>query len=236
VEAEEVSMKGVLAIDTAGPVVGVGYYDPQQSRCWEQRIVRGTEKVLFNVLQGFLEDCSFDLVAVTVGPGAFTSLRVGVSTALGLAMSRGLGVVPVSSLLARASLVRQANTLALLDARKSRVYAQLFHADQHPPKPLTAEADAPLEEVIPKGPFWAIGEGALVYRAAIEERGGKVPTDAGRSPVLEVARYADRNRGLAEDPATISLNYLRPPDATPPRNLGTALGRPRTEGGLNGSG
>ena len=67
-----------------------------------------------------------NLLVLSIGPGAFTSLRVGVSLALGFAMSKNIGVLPMSSLAGRASMFPHERCLALLDARKGQVYGQVF--------------------------------------------------------------------------------------------------------------
>ena len=91
-------MSAVLGIDTAGPVVGaavVGWGPPRQ---WSCRIVRGADGVLLPAIADLVAPATpLAGVAVSVGPGAFTGLRVGVATALGIAVSRGVPVICVSS-------------------------------------------------------------------------------------------------------------------------------------------
>jgi tRNA threonylcarbamoyladenosine biosynthesis protein TsaB len=168
---------------------------------------------------------SIDLVAVSTGPGAFTGLRVGVSMALGIAMARGVPVVPVSSLAARAASAGQARTLALLDARKGRVYSGLFDTSEPLPRLIGVEQDAVLESVMPDGPFVAVGEGALVYSEAITAAGGQVSPDAARCPADDVARIGMLLRDTALDPGEVALRYLRPPDAKVPGGLGQTVGK-----------
>ena len=79
----------VLGIDTAGPVVGAAVWSERGVRLWSQRITRRANSVLLPAMAELLSDTAVDLVAVSVGPGAFTGLRVGVSAALGVALAWG---------------------------------------------------------------------------------------------------------------------------------------------------
>lgn len=222
----------VLGIDTAGPVVGAALWTTQERRHWSARVVQGADALLLPALaallgaeeapaagswEGDLPPGRPDLIAVSVGPGAFTGLRVGVSAALGLALALGLRVVPLSSLQARAALVRAPRVLALLDARKQRLYAGLFDATGEVPLPLSAEVDAPPDEVLVEAPFLAVGEGALLHEARIRALGAAVAEGADRSPAAAVARLGALLADDALDPGDVALRYLRAPDAVPRR-------------------
>lgn len=215
----------VLGIDTAGPVVGAAIWHPGWVESWSARIVRKADGALMPAIAELLASVgSIDLVAVSTGPGAFTSLRVGVSMALGIAMTRGVPVVAVSSLAARAAAAGQARTLALLDARKGRVYAGLFDATEPLPRLIGDEQDAALKTLLPDTPFVAVGEGAVVFSELITAAGGQVSPDAARCPADEVARIGMLLRDTALDPGEVALRYLRPPDATVPGGLGKTVG------------
>jgi tRNA threonylcarbamoyladenosine biosynthesis protein TsaB len=215
----------VLGIDTAGPVVGAAVWHPGWVESWSARIVRKADGALMPAIAELLATVgSIDLVAVSTGPGAFTGLRVGVSMALGIAMARDVPVVPVSSLAARAACAGQPRTLALLDARKGRVYAGLFDASADLPVLIGEERDAPITGVLPGEPFVAVGEGALVFADAIAAGAGQVSPDAARCPADEVARLGLLMREQALDPGEIALRYLRPPDAKVPGGLGKSIG------------
>src|SRR3954468_22555782 len=73
-----------------------------------------------------------DGVAVGVGPGTFTGLRIGVATARALATAAGLPVHPVSSLaaLAAAAAPQEPLTLALIDAKRGELFAALFEGEE----------------------------------------------------------------------------------------------------------
>ena len=205
-------MSIVLGIDTAGPVVGAALVGPGLQRLWSDRVVRGADAVLIPAISDLLEEVpELDAVAVTVGPGAFTSLRVGVATALGFAMSRGVDVVCVSSLEARAAMVSGERVLALLDARKSRVYAQTFNTKLG--TALTEAEDAPLESVLPDAPFVAVGEGIKLGPGVIVGAGGTLAPDSDRSPAVAVARLGQARRADAVPPHAVALAYLRGADA-----------------------
>ncbi len=210
-------MSFVLGIDTAGPVVGAALVGPGVERSWSERVARGADSALIPAVADLLQGvASLSQVAVSVGPGAFTGLRVGVATALGIAVSKGCPVVCVSSLEARAFQAGHPRVLALLDARKSRVYAQLFDASGAHPVALGVPVDAPLADVFPDGPFLATGEGALLDVPEIERVGGSVENDPGRSPAVSVARLGQIRAKEAVEPNEVALSYLREADAKKP--------------------
>jgi len=206
----------LLGIDTAAPVVGAALLVDGELRSWSQRIVRGSDAVLTPALAELLQGVDhLDAIAVSVGPGAFTSLRVGVAHALGLALARGCDIVPVSSLEARAASVDSSPVLALLDGRKGRAYAG-FYA----PELKGAELDVPPAEAIAlaEGDWVAVGEGALVWRAEVEAAGGRVVEDPTRSPAAALARLGAERIDQAIPAVAVKLRYLRAPDAKLPNN------------------
>lgn len=217
---------GVLGIDTAGPLVGISFVDNLRQYSWQKRAAKGADSLLLERLQWILRFYEPDIVAVSVGPGSFTSLRVGVSIALGVAESRKLNVVPVSSLEARAKLFPSRHCLSLLDARKKRVYGQLFDSSQAIPRPLGEPQDIALEQLLPEQDFIAVGEGATVYQDRILEAGGFVPCDASRNPALQVAELGYLRRKKAIDPLNLAIDYIREAGVQPPKNLGIPTGQP----------
>ena len=224
--ASEPVVPGALAlgIDTAGPVVGLALWAAGSSAPLAHRsarAVRGADGIIATALSELLRiaDASppgLRRVAVTVGPGAFTGLRVGVATALGLALSRDLPVVGISSLRARAALVTAPVVLSLLDGRRDKVYCCSYDTGVFPPRPLSDERDIPLTQACPAAPFLAVGEGASVYREAIVAAGGVLAQDPTRSCAAQVARLAWAVDAPLHDPLSVRLNYIRPPDARLP--------------------
>ncbi|MCB9764868.1 MAG: tRNA (adenosine(37)-N6)-threonylcarbamoyltransferase complex dimerization subunit type 1 TsaB [Alphaproteobacteria bacterium] len=203
----------ILGLDTAGPVIGAALLS-DAAQLWSARVTRGADALLAPALAELLATVDrLDGVAVSVGPGAFTSLRVGVAAALGVAMARGCPVVPVSSLEARARGVEGERVLAMLDGRKGRAYVALRVGEHIGP-----EADLPPEQAVALAdrPFVATGEGALVWRALVEQAGGVVAEGAGDSPALTVARLGRARLPQAVAPEAVRLNYIRSADARLP--------------------
>ena len=114
-------------------------------------------------------------IALAIGPGSFTGLRIGVSTVKGLAFALGVPVVGVPTLDALAQNLRYAQGLVcpIIDARKKEVYAALFRADGR--GRLTKESDdwvlAPedLCARIPE-PVIFLGNGIEAYGGVLRER------------------------------------------------------------------
>jgi tRNA threonylcarbamoyladenosine biosynthesis protein TsaB len=170
-----------------------------------------------------------DRIAVGVGPGTFTGLRIGIATARALARGRDIPLVGVSTLqsLAIARPGRDTvpagldDVLAVLDARRGEVFAASWRIDEAgefdnallPPRALAPEALADL--VAPLGPATlAIGDGAIAFREALERSGSFIPEDD--SPLHKVTamnhcRLADRLEGGVPD--EVRPDYLRAPDA-----------------------
>lgn len=204
----------VVLLDTAGPVVGVAAWrDGELVLAASERIVQGADAWLGPTLGRALETLGgVDRVGVVVGPGAFTGLRVGVATALGLALATGAGVVAVSSLALRAA-AHAGEVLALLDAKKDRVYAGRFRVEGGVPVLLGEERDVPPREALAGAPCLATGEGAVAYAGLVVEAGHRLADDAAASPVA--AGLALVLAGEVVPPERVALHYLRPADAVP---------------------
>jgi|1048.fasta_scaffold95983_2 tRNA threonylcarbamoyladenosine biosynthesis protein TsaB len=210
---------GVLGIDTAGPVVSLGWWagPDAPSRLWEQRVVLGADAVFFPVLEDWLSALpGLTRVAVSHGPGAFVGLRVGLASAMGVALARGVRLAPVCALAARAARA-EGPVLSLLDARKGRVYARWFEVERGAPRALGPAVDAPLAEVLAARPVaglvTAVGEGAAVFAADLHAAGVRVLSSADAGVGLEVARLGAEGPG--EAPEAVGLAYVRPPDIHP---------------------
>jgi tRNA threonylcarbamoyladenosine biosynthesis protein TsaB len=156
-------------------------------------------------------------IAVGVGPGAFTGLRIGVATARALAAANGLPLRPVSSLAALAAGIEDVLRLAVIDAKRGEVFAALYGADGALLAPSTRRAEA-LAEQVRAGGFdpLAVGDGSVRFRGVLESAGIRVaPDDAGAHVVrgLHVCRLA---QGVGDEPPEAVLpDYLRAPDAKP---------------------
>lgn len=153
---------------------------------------------------------ALERIGVTVGPGSFTGLRVGLAFAKGLGVALDRPVAGIGTLEALAAGTR-GFAAAVIDARRGQVYVQGFR-DGRPaaePQALTAEAAADmLIDIDPAGPARLVGPGAALLaqafpRASIDPRPGADP-----------ARLAAL--AAAVEPAPPRPIYLRAPDAKLP--------------------
>ena len=172
-----------------------------------------------------------DLVAVTVGPGAFTGLRIGLAAARGIALATGLPVFGVTTFAVLAESVPAAERagrrlLALLDTKRGDLFAQLFDGDDLTPlgAPAVLSVDA-LDAWVPPGPLLAAGDGLSLAAPVLDRRPDTICV-AGDGPALDaaiVARIAARQ--FLADPEgglpAVPL-YLRPPAVTLPGGEGSS--------------
>ncbi len=230
----------VLGFDTATPGTAVGlrladgtvleaYDDPPAGERpgHTTRLLPLADGLL---AQGGLEWGALERIAVGVGPGTFTGLRIGVATARGLAQSLGVELVGVSALRAlaegalRTSPGAEREVLAVIDARRGEVFVggyatgmELFAPRALAPSALASmlasmEGAADGASSLPGPGRLAVGDGAVHYRTSLEDMGVEVPEDS--SPLHRVSGACICELALGASPSEGVLpDYLRRPDA-----------------------
>lgn len=170
-----------------------------------------------------------DLIAVGLGPGSFTGVRIGIATARGLAASVGLPATGICTLDAlasgmRASAVsyppigeeRHSGDLVVCDARRGEVFAALYgEAGERLWEPFVCRPEQLLERLETLGdPPRAAGSGAVRFRDELSRYAIPIADDA--DPVHRVAARhicALAAAGGAAEAGPLDPIYLRPPDA-----------------------
>jgi tRNA threonylcarbamoyladenosine biosynthesis protein TsaB len=220
----------VLGIDTATPQVGcaIGGHEGVIASFRVARGRRHAETLVpaidFIRRQAQIELRDIGVVAVDVGPGLFTGLRVGVATAKAMAASLRVPAIGISSLDLVALPVRRSSRLiaSVIDARRGEVYFAFYR--QVPggvqcvsgqrvgtPEELCSEVLASGEECL------AVGDGARRYRSGLEEVGGIEVAEPGLSypsaaSLVQLA-HAIALREEFVHPSELQPVYLRRADA-----------------------
>lgn len=170
----------ILSIETSTMLGGVAIIDETAGLIAETRLnVKTThsERLMIAVnntlIQSELTLDDIDVFAVATGPGSFTGLRIGLSTAKGLSYATGMPVVTVPTLEAFAwNFQFSAYPVCLmLDARKSEVYAVVYRWEDAGFSTVIDCASVKPEALLKKlqGDILFAGEGALLYKDKIVE-------------------------------------------------------------------
>jgi tRNA threonylcarbamoyladenosine biosynthesis protein TsaB len=143
---------------------------------------------------------ALDRLAVGIGPGSFTGVRIGLAVARGLALSLDLPGSGVSTLAALAS--GAPGALPVIDAKRREVFTVLGGEPR-----VLAPQDLPLQ-----AGRVCVGDGAKRHRGLLEERGAFVPPDDDERH-LPRARFHAALAGEAGPVDELEPLYLRVPDA-----------------------
>jgi tRNA threonylcarbamoyladenosine biosynthesis protein TsaB len=203
----------VLGLDTALPACSVAVIRGEKVLArLSEPMTRGHQERLAPMVQEAMAEAAIgfdalDRIGVTVGPGSFTGLRVGLAFAKGLALALDLPCVGIGSLEALAASVdRHGRTAAAIDAKRGQVYLQLFEDGAPLLEPEALElGDAAMRM---RGVGRLVGSGAPLLHAFAPEA---EIVDLHVADAVAVARLAAEAHEL---PAPQPI-YLRPPDARP---------------------
>jgi len=209
----------VLGIDTAtstasvafvenGQVLAEGLYPPRFSgKATDNPGAKSNHaEIILPLIDSVLRQAGIELayvagIAVSMGPGSFTGVRIGVSTAKGLAYGATIPTVGISTLHANAARVTDFDGVicSLLDARKNEVYAALFRKNGKFLKRIIEDAVVPVPKILEvlsavkvAEPCLFVGDGAMACRALVEHLGGPRVNIVAEEEVSSVATAVAR--------------------------------------------
>ena len=181
---------------------------------------------LMPMAEAILKDCDLtpgdvDCVAVAIGPGSFTGVRIGVSAAKGFAWAGEKPCCPVSTLLGMASQLKMMTGIIcpVMDARRNEVYNALFESDGKTLTRITEDraislADLKKELENQEKPIFLVGDGSKLCYNTLKEAlpGLRYPPahlEMQRAAGVAAAAYQMVGEGKCTTPQELVPNYLR---------------------------
>ena len=216
----------VLALDTAGVDCAAAIYDSGRNTMLGEAsdmIGKGHAEHLMGIVDRAMDKAGLalsavDRIAVTIGPGSFTGIRVGVAAARGFALSLGVPAVGITTLAVMAEAQRQKTpgrpVLTAMDAKRNEIYLQAFNADG---EPLDEARAVTVEEAQTVA---AAFDGEITGSATPLLKPDATGDHANHFPISLVARLGADADPSAGKPKPL---YLRGPDAKP--QAGFAIAR-----------
>ena len=224
------SPRVVLALDSAGSAcsvaVGLGERVLAEERI---NITHGQAEALLPLVDKAMRNAgrvraALDLVVVTVGPGSFTGIRVGLAAARGIALATGARLLGVTSLEAVAVQAARRDCsatrflLVALESRREDVYVQFFDPYGHPLREPAAIIPALFREVVAAtigaNPLLIAGDAAQRAATALEQRPDTAVLEGSAPGAVGTLRAGFRLLRLGNTVDLPRPLYLRPPDVS----------------------
>jgi tRNA threonylcarbamoyladenosine biosynthesis protein TsaB len=219
-------MVKVLAIDTStgacsAAVTSGGTAVAVRSRPMRQGHAEALLPMVLEVLdEAAIGFARLDLLAVTVGPGSFTGLRVGIAGVRGMMLAAGLpciGVTTFDALAASCAEAADERLLIAIDSRRGALFVQSFASDGQATTAPDQLAPSDLAQTLEPGRIAVAGDGAAAVVAALTAAGfeARAFDVAWPSPVAVAVRATERWRAGCRCAAMPTPLYLRAADTGP---------------------
>lgn len=224
-------MTTLLAIDSACAACSVAllregdiiaHQFEEMNRGQAARLVPMVEEVLAS---GGIKIADLQAIAVTIGPGAFTGIRIGLATARGLGLASDLPVIGITTTETVAAAHRGDGKplLVALETKRDDIYLDVIGSDGRSDQGPVAVPLEDLADHLPNGPFILCGDGAARLREPLTQMGAdfEYREDAGQPQAVWLAKLAAEKlaamgaESFQQRPAPL---YIRPPDVALPKN------------------
>ena len=220
----------ILALDTALAACSVAIWCDGTTEASAHRLMdRGQAEQLMPMIADVMRQAGvsvheLDRIAVTVGPGSFTGVRVGLAAARGLALTRNTPVIGITTGEALASeavarLDDSASVASLIDSKRGDLYVEFFNAAGEREKEAVSlsvdDAVARLTTRAQDGALALVGDGTRRVRRDLGSAAWRILTEVVYPEPSVIAAVASRRAPVPGGPAPL---YVRPPDVTLPKS------------------
>lgn len=211
---------GSIAVSEEGKILGEYYFNTGPSH--SEKLLSSVDWLISEL---DIEKSELGGIAVSLGPGSFTSLRIGVAAAKGLAYSLEVPITGVSTLELMANNLPYANSqiCPVIDAKRAEVFCALFESNDGQVQRITEDIVISPEKLARdiKEKTVFVGEGALLYSDFLDHISvGKgfseyssEPFNYPRAGVLCMLGESKFEAGQSDDPYTLSPSYIRKSEA-----------------------
>lgn len=232
-------MINILHIETASPTCSVAISKDKKLLAIRESHVDKSHAALVTVFikelfeETGIKASGLDAVSVSMGPGSYTGLRIGVSTAKGLAYGTGKPLIAVNTLKAMAwglihdpewssGLFENDHYLSpMIDARRMEVYTSLFDPDLNIIRDISAEIieEDSFANFLDEKPVYFFGSGADKCKDIIQHENARfIPDFYNSSKFMITPAYESYRQNKFEDVAYFEPFYLKDFIATIPKN------------------